>query len=126
MGYFRFLFHRPDFFSPCTLPYKFKKIFFLNKNFTVIVSNMRVLGKKLQGGTKPPSPACLGLTINTFWIHIDKIPLFKIINTIKNLKIFKYSIKYRKSPDLKDLHIKELGLTQAKIFKSLFLCKPIV
>ena len=25
MGYFRFFFHKPDFFPPCTLHYKFRK-----------------------------------------------------------------------------------------------------
>ena len=60
MGYFRFFFHRPDFFLPCTLPFKLKKkcltknslnYFSLKKSkkIMVIVSKMRVLGKKTTG-----------------------------------------------------------------------------
>ena len=57
MGYFRFFFYKlQTFFPPCTLPYAKKKkinkkilqitINEKSKNFTVIVSQMRVLGQK--------------------------------------------------------------------------------
>ena len=54
-----FFLHTPDFLPPCTLPYAKKKIckkilqiiiYEKSKNFTVIVSQMRVLGQKNYRG----------------------------------------------------------------------------
>ena len=61
------LFPRPDFFPPCILPYKLKKI--LNKkSFTLLfhgesVKHESARTKKMQGGGAPnaSSLVCLGL-----------------------------------------------------------------
>jgi len=65
-----FFFHRPDFFPPCTLPYKLKKNIFLTKNplnYYALkvtkfhgdsVKNESASTKKLQGGgAKHPPPS---------------------------------------------------------------------
>ena len=67
-----FIFHRPDFFTPCTQPYTLKKISFTKNplNFYSLkvtffhddgVKNESARTKKLQGGENrmPPPPACL-------------------------------------------------------------------
>ena len=69
MGYFRFFFYTlQSFYRPVCYPMRKKKnykeilqitIYEKSKNFTVIVSQMRVLGQKTRGGgrqTPPPQP----------------------------------------------------------------------
>ena len=77
MGYFRFYFHRPDFFPPCTLPCKFKKNIFLTTNppnyYSLKVTkfhgdsvkNESARAKKLEGGGAPNAlpPDFIGLRI---------------------------------------------------------------
>ena len=73
MGYFRFFFYKlQTFYRPVPYPMRKKKInkkilqitiYEKSKNFTVIVSQMRVLGQKNYrgGGAKRPPPAFIGL-----------------------------------------------------------------
>ena len=71
-----FFLHTPDFLPTCTLHYAKKKkinkkilqitIYEKSKNFTVIVSQMRVLGQKNYrgGGAKRPPPSLF--RVNSF------------------------------------------------------------
>ena len=66
MGYFRFFFYTlQTFYRPVPYPMRKKKklqkilqitIYEKSKNFTVIVSQMRVLGKKTRGGGRQTHP----------------------------------------------------------------------
>jgi len=40
MGYFRFFFRKPDFFPPCTLPYKLKKILHFYSILNILTLNI--------------------------------------------------------------------------------------